>query len=132
MNYPFSDCRIWENPNGFLHANWLIHIPENLIEDFQKKLKRWVAKVLPDMDQTTELYDDEIFNVNGLLKYTLKGTDAAKADRFGIRHIDQGTIWGRRAVASMNLGKAARERDWQTGKVVETAWKYRRPSIHAT
>lgn len=127
---PFSDCRIWECPDDFLHVNWLLRVPDTLLPEFQKKLEKWVAKVLPD-NVPNALYEGEIFNVNGLLKYTLKGTDATKADRFGIDHVDQGEVWGRRAVASMNLGKAARERDWETGKVVETAWRYRRPSPHA-
>ncbi|WP_210205237.1 hypothetical protein, partial [Ochrobactrum sp. POC9] len=60
-----------------------------------------------------------IYNVNGLLRYILKGSDPNKAGIFEIRHSKQGKIWGRRAVASTCLGKAARERDRDNGMILE-------------
>lgn len=126
----FCDWRVWESPNGFLHVNWLVHIPDDLLVAFGQKLVKWVAKIIPDLEPQA-LYNGAIFNVNGLLNYTLKGTDPEKAERFGIEPTYQGEIWGRRAVASMSLGKAARERDWKNAAVVNKAWKYRRPSQHA-
>lgn len=122
----FYDCRVWENPNGFLHVNWLMHVPENLEATFHKKAQEWYLKVITD-GKDEDFFIRNVENTNGLLKYLLKGTEAGAAAAFGINHIDQGTVWGRRAVPSMSLGRARREKDWKGNAVIEKEWKYSTP-----
>lgn len=130
VNGPLTDVRTWENKNGILHVNWMVHIPEDLAAEFTIKLDLWIGKVLAD-GKPEASKNQSIYNLNGLLNYILKGTEKTKAGRFGIEPIDQGVIWGRRAVASMNLGRSARNRDWQAGTLSVTEWAYTRPSQYA-
>lgn len=115
---PLTDLRSWENKNGIIHVNWLIRIPDDLHEEFAAKRTRWIAKAVKDHPDEA-VKDIEIYNLNGVLNYVLKGTDPAKAQAFGIRPVFQGEVWGRRAAASMNLGKAARARDIEAGIVTK-------------
>lgn len=128
---PLTDIKIWENKNGIIHMNWLVRIPDDLVDEFSVKREKWIEKVIPGQPDGT-VKDEAIYNLNGVLNYVLKGTEPNKAATFGIRPSDQGVIWGRRATASINLGRSARDRDWQDGSVVQKAWKYRKPSPHAT
>ena len=126
-----TDVRVWENKHGILHVNWLVRVPEHLEEEFDKKLDRWLGKVVPDQPAEA-VKKTAIYNLNGLLKYVLKGTEQNNADRFGIDPVNQGEVWGRRAAASINLGKVARDRDWQGDSLVHRSWSYRKPSPHAS
>lgn len=105
----FVDLLTWENPNGRIHSNWLVHIPINLVDEFRLKLENWHKKVLPNYQNDT-LDEQEIWNLNGLLSYILKGANPDYAKATDIRPVPQGTIWGRRAFAAMALGKTARKR----------------------
>jgi hypothetical protein len=64
------------------------------------------------------LHQQAIYNLNGLLPYVVKGTEPGYAEKIGVTPADQGAIWFRRAVPSMSLGRAARERDWVNGRIV--------------
>ena len=127
---PLTDVRTWENCNGILHANWMVHVPARLEAEFDRKLSKWIKDVIGDVRPGTYV-NGPLYNLNGLLNYVLKGTEEAKAAKLGIDYEDQGAVWGRRAVASIGLGKVARARDWQSGSVINTAWKYKRPSPFA-
>lgn len=127
---PMTDVRTWENKNGVLHVNWLVRVPKHLEADFDAMVNRRMTKVLIKR-APGDLNIGPITNLNGVLRYILKGTDKNKASVFDIRPEDQGVVWGRRAVASINLGRAARDRGWQAGTVANKAWKYRKPSPHA-
>ncbi|MBY2975524.1 hypothetical protein HF275_38415, partial [Rhizobium leguminosarum] len=120
-----TDIRTWENKSGIIHANWALHIPAWLQDEFLEKLPVWIAKVLGSL--VDGCYSVQpVFNLNGLMRYMLKGTQ--KANRFGIRHVPQGEIWGRRAVAATCLGRAARERDKTSGLLSRTSTKFRKAS----
>lgn len=114
---PLTDVRVWEHVGDRYHVNWMLHIPEPYIEEFRRKLPVWVKKVLGEVPEGT-LHEDEIWNINGLLKYMLKGTLPSHAHRFGIEPEPQGIVWGRRAVSATCLGRRARERDAASGRIV--------------
>jgi hypothetical protein len=122
---PITDVRVWENKNGVLHVNWLISIPDRLRKEFEQKLPKWVSKAVGGIEARI-VEDQEVYNLNGLLNYVLKGTERKNAHRFDIKPSPQGEIWGRRALAARGLGKAAREQDWEAGRVIQTEQKYRR------
>lgn len=112
------DAVIWEAPNGKHHAHWMIYIPPELLPEAIAVIENRAAKVLGVIDHDT-VHQQDIGNVNGLLSYLLKGTEPEYANQIGIRPEYQGAIWCRRAVPSMALGRAARERDWQTNRTVQ-------------
>lgn len=113
---PLTDVRVWENASGLLHVNWALHIPPWLQNEFSQKLPIWITSVIGSVASMGGYAAREIYNLNGLLRYMLKGTQQPEA--FGIRPSKQGEVWGRRAAASNCLGKAARERDKTSGLIV--------------
>ncbi len=113
---PLTDIRTWENKLAILHVNWALHIPERLREEFEDKLPLWIEKVLGGLDQGMFAVRP-VYNLNGLLRYMLKGVEKAHAHRFDIRPVAQGEVWGRRAVASTCLGRSAREKDQFNGLI---------------
>lgn len=112
------DLAIWEAPGGKHHVNWLLSIPVHMVPDAQAAIAKILHKVLGDQPDDT-LHQQPIFNLNGKLLYVLKGTEPDYARQLDIRPKDQGAIWFRRAVPSMSLGRAARERDWARGLIVK-------------
>lgn len=126
----FTDLHSWEDRNDIRHVNWLVHIPRALEAEFSQKLEKWITKVVGDHPVET-FKNKEIYNVMGLVRYILKGIEPRSARKFQIEPSGQGTIWGRRSAASKNLGRSARERDWEEGHVVRKHWTHRKPSIHA-
>lgn len=121
---PLTDIRTWEN-KGVAHVNWAIHVPEWLHDEFLEKLPVWIEKALGGLSDGCYSVQP-VFNLNGLMRYMLKGSQ--KAGSFGIRHVPQGEVWGRRAVAATCLGRAARGRDKSSGLVVRASTKYRKTS----
>lgn len=114
---PLLDLTVWEAANGKHHANWLIFIPEDLIEEATAKILNRSEKVLGSLLSDT-VHQKKIYNLNGLVDYLLKGTEPGYAESVGIDHKPQGTVWCRRAVPSMALGKTARDADWRAGTIV--------------
>lgn len=113
---PLTDVRVWENAGGLLHVNWAVHIPSWLQDEFLQKLPIWIEAVIGSVAVAGGYAVQDIYNLNGLLRYMLKGTQ--KPEAFGIRPSKQGEVWGRRAVASTCLGKTAREKDKISGLMV--------------
>jgi len=103
---PITDIRTWEHVGERYHVNWVVHVPDQMIDEFQEKLPKWIEKV---MGELKDCHVQKVYHFNGLLKYILKGTLASHAHRFGIDPSPQGRVWGRRAVAARCLGRAARE-----------------------
>jgi hypothetical protein len=102
-----------ENPNGHIHANWAVHVPEALATEFKNKLPKWVEKVQGKVDP----YDIDMQPINAaydkrLAKYIFKGTDPHFAHHFYLQdiHEPQGKIWGRRAAISRAIGIRARKK----------------------
>lgn len=116
---PVTDLRVWENKDGLLHVNWAIHVPEWLRAEFLEKLPLWISKALGGRLSDGDYSVQDIYHLNGLLRYILKGTE--KGEAFGIRQAPQGEVWGRRAVAATCLGKVARDRDTSSGLAVRVS-----------
>jgi len=116
---PLYDWTTWEAPNGKHHANWLLFIPDELIEEAETVILNRSEKVLGELSSDT-VHQQPIYNLNGIVDYSLKGTEPEYAEKVDIDHEPQGTIWCRRAVPSRALGRAARDNDWRTGAVVNS------------
>lgn len=114
---PICDLAVWEAPSGKHHVNWMMHIPEPLRDEAQVVIASRTRKVMGEHPADT-LHQQAIYNLNGLLPYVVKGTEPGYAEKIGVTPADQGAIWFRRAVPSMSLGRAARERDWVNGRIV--------------
>jgi hypothetical protein len=102
-----------ENPNGHAHVNWVIHVPDQLLGEFMRKLPAWVKKA---KGRSVGPYDIHTKPVNEdthktLAKYVLKGIDPLFVDYLHLANFaqPQGRIWGRRACSSASLNKAARK-----------------------
>ena len=115
---PLLDWVTWECPKNQAHANWLIFMPEALWPEFRRAVNDRCRKVLGELDADT-VDQQEIWNANGLMFYTLKGTQPEYAKKIKIKPSEQGTVWFRRAYSARALGPAARERDWNEGRVTE-------------
>jgi len=102
----------FENPI-FFHVNLLIHVPDDLKEEFERKIVRWVQKAGIDLDP----YDIEIrhlstiCDVKGVANYMIKGIQEDAADLYHVKEWeDQGIFYGQRAGTSRSIGRAAREK----------------------
>ena len=100
----------FENPDGHTHVNWVLHVPDDLKQDFVGKLPKWLAKIrgkVNPFDINTQLVTD---HPKSLAKYITKGTDPAYVKHFFLErvHAPQGWFRGLRAAVSTSLDKAAR------------------------
>jgi len=125
---------VWVIERGILsglHAHNMIHVPRKHLAGFTSMLPRWTGiealpkDKWPDMKgkqhvlgygregvwQLKRVYDHGV----GLRRYLLKGS-ADRRYRYGIRHLDQGTVIGKRCGTSNSLGRTAREH-WQPAAV---------------
>ena len=100
-----------EAPNGDDHANWVVHVPERFLDEFKRKLPKWVARVVGE----SRPFDICVKPVTpdgdkGLAKYVIKGTDPAYIGYLHLTSVaaPQGCIWGRRCGASPAIGRTAR------------------------
>lgn len=114
---PLTDVRTWEHIGDRYHVNWALYVPPGYEDEFEEKLATWIEKALGHAVPDEDYRVGNVYHVNGLLRYMLKGTLQSHAHRFDIRPTPQGEVWGRRAVAATCLGKAARERDRENGTV---------------
>ncbi|TWG92103.1 hypothetical protein L598_005000000040 [Mesorhizobium sp. J18] len=105
----------FENPTGENpHVNWALHVPEDLMADFLRKLPRWIERVQGPLTPFT--YREKPIrasHANRLAKYLVKGTEPAFLEHFFLRemhdeHGPQGEIWGKRAGVSPALGHTVR------------------------
>ena len=93
------------------HVNWLVHVPNHLLKEFDRKLPQWVKKVQGDVGPFDISCEATIeTHVKRLAKYIVKGTDPLYVDHFHLREMaePQGMVWGRRAGVSPSIGREAR------------------------
>jgi hypothetical protein len=97
------------------HVNWVLRVPPYLMEEFERKLFKWVSKV-----QTVRPHDVHIQRVESggpyksLANYICKGCHPAFIEHFHLTelnatHGEQGTFWGKRAGVSPSLNKSVRD-----------------------
>ncbi len=106
-----------------LHVHWVVHIPDELYEEFCDLVPRWVTS----LDDKAKLQRKssknhhqspkgcvDIQKVRSSLavrRYMLKGINPEHAGRFGIRNPEpQGVVYGRRSGVSRSLCQSARKK----------------------
>jgi hypothetical protein len=101
----------FENQDGLVHVNWMVHIPSELQLEFQKKLRGWQKKVQGHCGPfDIDIQPIEQAYAKKLAKYVVKGTDPAFVEHFYLEGVasDQGEIPGKRAGVSPYIGPTAR------------------------
>lgn len=101
-----------ENPANNPHVNWMVHVPKFLEAEFMQKLPRWVEKTQGNVRpfdikvQSIDPHTDKT-----LAKYILKGTDERYVPYLHLQDYaePQGQVFGRRATASLAIGRKARK-----------------------
>ncbi|MBL1422553.1 MAG: hypothetical protein COC24_018765 [Alphaproteobacteria bacterium] len=101
-----------EAPTGAVHVNWVLHMPEGMLEEFQKKLQQWVEKTTSDLQP----FDIKITRITPdtdkrVANYCNKGVDPQYVEYFKLGKIaePQGRIHGRRVTVSTAISRASRE-----------------------
>ena len=110
---------VWviENGGGHLAAHWLVHVPDSRRADFEARLLGWVSKETGVADIEGTALDVKFARTPlGAGKYMMKGIDPAFAAFYGITHVPQGQVHGKRCGFSQSLGPSScrRERTYYT------------------
>ncbi len=97
---------VWviENPNDCLNAHWLVHVPRERQAEFRRNLSKWFKAAVGKVYSDRAIKVKAVTNAEGLKAYLLKGLHPGLARMFGIQHVYQGWVFGRRAGHSKNLG----------------------------
>lgn len=103
---------VWtlEAPNGPVNGHWLLHLPDRLFGQFERRLSRWFEGLSGQPIPPRALHFQPIYNPTGMRWYALKGINPVWAKHLGVMHVPQGTITGKRSGSSRNLGPLARAR----------------------
>lgn len=96
-------------------AHWLVHVPRGRERDFMERLPKWLRAVAGQEVAAEALKIGPAYKPSGAKLYMLKGIDPVYADFYGVRHIPQGVIDGKRAGVSQNLGPSAKRRMREAG-----------------
>jgi hypothetical protein len=97
------------------HVNWVLRVPPFLLDEFERKLPKWIEKV-----QSFRPYDVNFQRLErggtykSLANYICKGCHPAFIEHFHLselhaKHGDQGSFWGKRAGVSPSLNKSMRD-----------------------
>ena len=135
------------------HTHWVVHIPDELIEEFIDLVPRWITslehkgkgsrKRAENHDPAPEgtVRTERTRNSVAARKYLLKGIDPLHAFRLGINSpSNEGLVYGRRTGVSRTLGRVARKKNgyksqaplWQrnNGRIIYQATLARRKAIY--
>lgn len=96
-------------------AHWLVHVPPGRERDFEKRLPKWLASVAGQEPEIGAIKVEPAYKPSGAKLYMLKGIDPVYADFYGVTHVPQGVIDGKRAGVSQNLGPLAKRRMREAG-----------------
>lgn len=116
-----------EDPNGGNpHSNWALHVPPVLLDEFMKKLPKWLRKAqgeIRPMDICVQQVDPETDKT--LAKYVIKGADEYYVDYFHLGKFaeNQGAVEGRRTCVSPFIGRTARREAGFIPKLHRNNWK---------
>ena len=95
------------------HANWVLHVPAALMEEFHIKLPQWAAKACGEIGPfDVEMQVVDIETDKTLAKYVIKGTDPNYVEylHLGTVAAPQGRVVGRRVGVSPSISRTARKR----------------------
>lgn len=102
----------FEAPTGAVHVNWVLHIPHDMLEEFERKLHQWIEKATGDLQP----FDISVKSITPdtdkrVANYCNKGVDPIYTDYFKLGDIaaPQGRIHGRRVTVSTAISRASRE-----------------------
>jgi hypothetical protein len=103
---------VWavENSGGDTHVHWVVHIPKSLRAKFDTKLPEWLTRVAGTIRCPEAIKIKPVWYLPTLLPYLLKGLDPCFTAPYGIKHIPQGLVYGKRCGVSKSLGPASRTR----------------------
>ena len=113
LRYETSDLSyyVWviENAGGNTHVHWVLHLPKSLRAAFEIKIAEWLARVAGTITcKESAINIKPVTDLRGLGLYLLKGMDPRYAPRFGVKHVPQGLVYGKRCGVSKSLGPASR------------------------
>lgn len=103
---------VWTLENALtlgVHVHWLVHIPRGWESDFNRLVASWFCGV-ESGSTSGEIDVTSAYHPAGAARYILKGMSPADAGLYGIRHVSQGRVRGKRSGFSRSLGPAARKR----------------------
>lgn len=103
--------------NGGCAVHWLVHIPRGRVTDFKARLHTWLAVVAGEVHCKSAIHVRHAQTPGGAARYMVKGLDPAWAPLYGIRHVPQGTVHGKRSGFSRSLGPSVRRRMQEAGLV---------------
>jgi hypothetical protein len=104
---------VWcmEASGGTLAAHIVLHMPDALMAEFERRLRRWLCGLFgTDRLEPSVLQIQRVPNLIGLKRYILKGVDPAWGAHLAVNPVPQGLVIGKRSGFSKNLGPAARTR----------------------
>jgi hypothetical protein len=114
---------VWsiENSGGCLHAHWLVYVPADRVEDFQRRLPIWLEKVTGQVfNIEAAIHAVKAHTPKGAIKYLMKGLDPFYAPAYGIRPVDQGEVIGNRSNFSRCLGPSIKKALQAAGQMKPT------------
>ncbi len=109
---PVAPTYAWviENGGDVLNAHWLVHVPPARQSAFRRRLCGWLKAVAGEIRCESAIDIKPAHAPIGACRHMLKGINPAYADFFGINHVPQGVVTGKRAGTSENLGMTAKKR----------------------
>ncbi len=120
LEHSVSPTYVWvaEAAGACTSIHWLVHIPKMDVDAFKSKIRHWFESLLPAEIPVNAIDVKLIDNIVGLKRYILKGSEEHYISHYGINHVPQGCVYGRRAAHSRNLGPVARKRvGYRSGQI---------------
>lgn len=124
---------VFENPLNLFHVHWCINIPDELKNDFRKKVRQLLEKHQgqPILDNQLNFQDMNPYTDKTLANYLCKGI---RPNYIGLLHLQkraafQGHIIGQRARVSRNLGPTAIKKANFNATLQRYEWSERHPHI---
>jgi hypothetical protein len=115
---------VWslERGGGHLAAHWLVHVPPGRFREFEARLPSWLIAVAGELLSPRAIHVRPAPTPRSASKYLLKGIDPAYAAFYGINHVPQGIVAGRRSGMSRNLGPTVKRRLRENGEYRVARW----------
>lgn|GEM_PF-989721 len=104
---------VFENPRGFTHVHWMVHVPFELEKEFKRKVPQWVKKRKDNVfEHSIDIRPVNIYEDKVLGNYLVKGVNPDSIRYFNLEKYAQfqGWIHGRRSMVCHALGLTARRK----------------------
>jgi hypothetical protein len=87
--------------------HWLLALPSGTRQEFERLLPSWLERTAGPIISPDAILVKDAWNARRKADYMLKGLSPAHAARFGVDHVAQGVVFGKRCGYSENLGPTA-------------------------